>query len=113
MLDGSIENTYGTGAMATSHNGAVVLEAVSQSEPTNQPQVTPRQRRTFFRVSVRALLLLILLIGCGLGWLARVMRTGQVQRRAVAAIYQAGGWVVYDTDWDERQGTTKWMPLFM
>ena len=45
-----------------------------------------------------------------MGWIARVVRTGQVQRRAVAAIYQAGGWVVYDTDWDERQNTSTWKP---
>ena len=75
-----------------------------------QPQPAPPRRRTFFRVSVRGLLLLILVIGCGLGWIAQIVRTGQVQRRAVAAIYQAGGWVVYDTEWDEDQNTSTWKP---
>ena len=59
---------------------------------------------------MRGLLLLIFVIGCGLGWVARVVRTGGVQRRAVAAIYQAGGWVVYDTAWDQAQNPSSWKP---
>ena len=54
--------------------------------------------------------MLILLIGCGLGWLARVVRTGAAQRRAVDAIYQAGGWVVYDTEWDQHLSSSAWKP---
>ena len=96
--------------MANGPEGAVLLEAGMAANATGQPQPAPRRRRTFFRVSVRGLLLLILVIGCGLGWIARVVRTGNVQRRAVAAIYQAGGWVVYDTEWDEGQNTSTWKP---
>lgn len=61
-------------------------------------------------MSVRGLLLLIFVIGCALGWLAQMIRTGDVQRRAVAAIYQAGGWVVYDTEWDRSQNPSSWKP---
>ena len=45
-----------------------------------------------------------------MGWVARVVRAGQAQRRSVAAVYQAGGWVLYDTDWNARQATSIWKP---
>ena len=57
---------------------------------------------------MRGLLVLVLLAGCAMGWVAQIVRTGQAQRRAVSAIYQAGGWVLYDTDWDERQAISSW-----
>lgn len=53
----------------------------------------------WLRTSVRALMLLILLVGGGLGWL--VHRAHQ-QRDAVAAIQRAGGYVEYD--WQFRGG---------
>ena len=56
------------------------------------------------------MLVLILVIACGLGWVARIIRTGGVQRRAVAAIYHAGGWVVYDTAWEQAQNPSVWKP---
>ena len=96
--------------MANDCEGAVLLEAASEADVTGQRPTTTRRRRTFFAVSVRGLLLLILVIGCGLGWIARVVRTGQAQRSAVAAIYQAGGWVVYDTEWDDRPNASIWKP---
>ncbi len=96
--------------MADDPEGAVLLEAGMAANGTGQPQPAPRRRRTFFRVSVRGLLLLVLVIGCGLGWIVQIVRAGQVQRRAVAAIYQAGGWVVYDTEWDENRTTSTWKP---
>jgi internalin A len=96
--------------MANDPEGAVLLEAGMAASGTGQPQPAPRRRRGFFRVSVRGLLLLVLVIGCGLGWIVQIVRAGQVQRRAVAAIYQAGGWVVYDTVWDEDQNTSTWKP---
>jgi hypothetical protein len=96
--------------MANDQQVAVVLEAGTAVELTGPPPPAPRTRRRFFRVSVRGLLLLILVIGCGLGWVARVIRTGNVQRRAVAAIHQAGGWVVYDTEWDQSLNPSAWKP---
>jgi hypothetical protein len=98
--------------MANRQKGAVLLEAGSAADVTAQPQPAARSRRGFFRFSVRGLLLLILVIGCGFGWLARVVRIGQVQRRAVAAIYQAGGWVMYDSEWDEAQNPSTWKPTW-
>ncbi len=98
--------------MAEGPEGSVLLEARMAAAVTGQPQPGPRRRRRFFRVSVRGLLFLILLLGCAFGWIARVARSGNVQRRAVAAIYQAGGWVVYDTEWDERQNPATWKPVW-
>jgi hypothetical protein len=90
--------------------GAVLLEAGSPAEVKNEPRPAARNWRRHFRFSVRCLLLLIVVIACGFGWLARVVRTGNVQRRSVAAIYQAGGWVVYDTTWDEGGTSSSWKP---
>jgi hypothetical protein len=96
--------------MAKGQDGSVVLQVGAVALVTGQPQPAPRSGLRFFRFNVRGLLLLILIIGCGLGWLAQVIRTGNVQRRAVAAINQAGGWVVYDTEWDAGQNPSAWKP---
>ena len=74
----------------------------------SQPRHAPASPRSLVRFSVRRLLVLILVIGCGMGWIARVVRSGQAQRRAVAAICQVGGWVVYDTEWDDGQQVSRW-----
>jgi internalin A len=96
--------------MACVPEGTVLLKAQTAADVRGQPQPAARSTRGLFRFSVRGLLVLILVVGCGLGWLARVVRTGDAQRRAVAAIYQAGGWVVYDTAWDGGQNPSTWKP---
>jgi len=55
-----------------------------------------RPWRRYLRFSVRGLIVLVLVIGVGLGWMVRVVRTAQIQRDAVAAIKNAGGMVAYD-----------------
>ena len=45
------------------------------------------------RISLRGLMVVVLVIGGGLGW---VMQRARVQREAVAAIRRAGGSVLYD-----------------
>jgi hypothetical protein len=49
-------------------------------------------------MSVRALMLLILALGCWLGWYVQRVR---VQQAAVAAIRHAGGFVAYDWQWGD------------
>jgi hypothetical protein len=49
------------------------------------------------RFSIRGLIVLVLLIGAGLGWL---VRSAYVQRDAVAAIRRAGGSFSYDWEWN-------------
>ena len=79
-------------------------------------QVT-RPKRRAVRLSVRALMALVLLIGGGTGWVAYRAR---VQREAVAAINRAGGHAVYDFQYaggtapDTHQGGGKpWAPKWM
>jgi hypothetical protein len=49
--------------------------------------------RRFLRFSVRGMIVLVLVIGAGLGW---IVRNAHIQRDAVAAIKSAGGRVYYD-----------------
>jgi hypothetical protein len=55
------------------------------------------------RLSVRVLMIIILLIGGGLGWL---FHSARVQREAVEAIKRAGGWVLYE--WEEPPRNSPW-----
>jgi hypothetical protein len=57
-------------------------------------ELSPRKpRRRLFAISVRALILLILVVAAGLGW---IVNRAHVQRRAVARIEQARGSISYD-----------------
>jgi internalin A len=55
-----------------------------------------RTWRRFVRLSVRGLIVVVLVIGVGLGW---IVRRAHIQRDAVAAIRRAGGLVEYDWQW--------------
>ncbi len=57
---------------------------------------------SYVRISVRALIIMVLTIGGGLGL---VVRQSQTQRDAVAAITKAGGIVQYD--WEKRSSGPK------
>jgi len=50
-------------------------------------------------MSVRGLIILVLIVGCWLGWIVRAAR---IQREAVAVIRRGGGFVVYD--WEHQKG---------
>jgi hypothetical protein len=62
----------------------------------DQAKPAPRPPRRFLRFSVRGMIVLVLMIGGGLGWLVR--RTHS-QRDAVAAIRAASGSVQYEWEW--------------
>src|SRR5437867_2977045 len=64
-----------------------------------QPLIRPGRRRLLIRVSVRAVMAFVLVIGVGLGWIVRVIRRAEAQRAAVQAIEEAGGGVWYDWEW--------------
>jgi hypothetical protein len=53
-----------------------------ESKPVSRPW------RRFLRFSVRGLIVLVLVIGVGLGW---IVRRAHIQRDAVSAITKAGG----------------------
>ena len=60
--------------------------------------VKPMSKRPWYlpRVSVRALMILVLLVGGGFGWAVQTVRTRRVQGEAVAAIERVGGYVFYE-----------------
>src|SRR5271170_2838248 len=58
---------------------------------TEVTRPAPRRRR--FVLSIRALMVVVLLMAIGLGWIINRART---QRKAVEAVQKAGGFVVYD-----------------
>lgn len=65
------------------------------------------------RFTVRALVVAVLFIGAGLGWMVREAR---VQRDAVAAIKEAGSIVVYDCEWSDGKsipGGKPWAPSWL
>jgi len=65
---------------------------------------------------MRGLIVLVLVIGAGLGWMVRTVRDAQIQREAVAAIRNAGGRVTYDWEWTEQgdiPGGKPWAPRWL
>ena len=65
------------------------------------------------RFSLRGLIVLVLIVGCWLGWM---VRSAQIQRAAVAAIERSGGWVWYD--WHFNNGSVvrnakPWAPKWL
>jgi hypothetical protein len=77
------------------------IETSRSQEPgmTDQANTVSRPWRRFLRFSVRALIVLVLVIGAWLGW---IVRSARIQREAVAAIRRAGGAVEYD--WQRTSG---------
>ena len=61
--------------------------------------LTPSRRPRWLAFNVRGLMVLVLLTGCGLGW---IVHHARLQRNAVAAIRQSGGRVIYD--WEATPG---------
>ena len=68
--------------------------STTMAEPVSRPW------RRFPRFSVRGMIVMVLVIGVGLGWL---VRSAHIQRDAVAAIERVGGTVYYDWQW--KKGT--------
>ena len=62
------------------------------TEPQEPVGITRKPRRRWRQISLRTLLLLITLFGVGLGWF---VNRGERQRRAVAALKEIGGIILY------------------
>ena len=62
-------------------------------------QALPNARRRSFRLSVRALIVLVLAVGAGLGWVRRILPQARHQQKAVKALQAAGADVWYDWEW--------------
>ncbi len=69
-------------------------------DPTRSPS-----RR--FRLSLRALMAIVLLLSLGLGW---IVHRARVQRQAVAAIERVGGRVLYDWQWKDLRSIANGKP---
>jgi hypothetical protein len=74
---------------------------------SSQPNPAPRPWRRFLRFSVRGLIVVVLVIGAGLGWIGR---EANIQRDAVAAVKNAGGAVRYDWEWTDGSAITGGKP---
>jgi Leucine rich repeat/Leucine Rich repeat len=73
----------------------------------------PLLPRRWFRFGIRALMVAVLVIAVGLGW---IVGNARIQRDAVAAIRRAGGTVDYDWEWkngeslrDAKPFAPKWL----
>ncbi len=80
---------------------------------THQPQLARLAWWKRVRFHVRGLIVLVLLIGGGLGW---VVRSAHVQRGAVAAIQRSGGSVLYNweiEDGEEIANGKPWAPKWL
>ena len=66
---------------------------------TDHARPVSRPWRRFLRVSVRGMIVLVIVVGAGLGW---IVRRAHIQRDAVAAIRKAGGALAYS--WDPKNG---------
>jgi hypothetical protein len=62
---------------------------------TTAPTTTPKPRRRWLQYSLRTLLVLMLVLGCGLGWFAHKVQRARAQRKAAAAIKAVGGRLLY------------------
>jgi internalin A len=65
---------------------------------TDRPKRASPPWRRFLRFSVRGLIVVVLAIGCWLGW---IIRSARIQREAAAAIEQARGFCVYEWQYDD------------
>jgi hypothetical protein len=79
--------------------------------PETNP-IPPRRQRLRPRLSLRALMVVVLIIG---GWLGWIVHRARVQREVVLAIKQAGGRVFYDSesDVDTVPKRTIWAPRWL
>jgi len=62
----------------------------------------PKSRRRWYQYSLRTLLIVVTLAGCGFAWLGIRVREAREQAAAVAAISGLGGIVIYDYQVDAR-----------
>jgi internalin A len=75
--------------------------------------IADKPRRSWFRFSIRAMMLLVLAAAVVQGWQVNKARK---QRAAVAAIQRSGGWAHYDYEFKNGKltpGQSPWAPLWL
>jgi hypothetical protein len=60
---------------------------------TTAPSTTPKPRRRWYQHSLRTLMVLMLVLGSGFGWLGMELKRAREQRKEVEAIEEMGGQV--------------------
>jgi hypothetical protein len=86
---------------------------VGALDVTDQSQPQGGSRWRYVRFSIRGLIILVLVIGCGFGWIVRMAR---IQRDAVAAIENTGGHAWYDWEETNRESDAHappWWPAWL
>lgn len=73
--------------------------------------VTKSRHRTRWRITLRGLLLVMLVFGCGFGWLARELQRAREQRVAVDHIRSVRGHAIYEDEVDQGVRTLLARPL--
>jgi hypothetical protein len=58
--------------------------------------VTEKRKRRWYQFSLRALLVLVLLVSVGMSWFAAKLEKARRQKEAVQAIGKLGGFVIYE-----------------
>src|SRR5690348_2818931 len=79
-------------------------------------QTLPSPLRRWLRLRLRGLMIIVLVIGVGMGWLSWLIRSARTQRDAVAAIENAEGVVSYDWEWSngiDHPGRRPWAPRWL
>ena len=94
------------------HSRTFSTSPIPQSSPM---PANPGSRpwRRFLCFSTRGMIVLVLLVSAGLGWL---VRSARIPREAVAAITEAGGTIEYDWEWHDGKeipGGTPWAPPWL
>jgi internalin A len=78
-----------------------------------EPNRSQRSWRRVLRFSVRVLVVFVIVVGAGLGW---IVRQAHIQRDAVAAIRKAGGYVSYSWASDHGKAIPErrpWAPTWL
>ncbi len=76
-------------------------------------QPITRSSRRPFRFSVRALVVVVIVVGIGLGW---IVHRAHLQRDTVATIKSTGGSVTYEWEWNGKTaipGARPWAPRLL
>ncbi len=92
---------------------AGMISRVPQEAPDMSVNPSPSTRRSYVRISVRGLMVLVLFAGGWMGWLVQSVR---VQRAAVAAIQRVNGYVEYEWDFtnpNRKPDQGSWWPKWL
>jgi hypothetical protein len=110
---GRLDATAKLGGQYINRTESVAMANANQAKMSSPSDRVSRPWRRFLRFSVRGLILIVIVLGAGLGW---IVRQAHIQRDAVAAIRKAGGTVSYDWEWKDGKsirGGKPWAPRWL